>query len=105
MAGIGEVDITLNGKAVTLRSSLKAAKMVNAGGGFSEVLKKLSVFDQDYYTIVVAAGLTKKPADVEDDVYLTGLTNLTESLSEYVKLLANGGKPLSANGDASTGEA
>jgi hypothetical protein len=101
MAGIGEVDITLNGKPVTLRSSLKAAKLVNAGGGFTEVLRKLAAFDQDYYTIVVAAGLDKKPLDVEADVFLTGLPSLNESLSLFVQHLANGGKPLATPEDRS----
>ncbi len=104
MAGIGEVEITLNGKTVTLRSSLKAAKMVNAGGGFQDVLRKLAAFDQDYYVVVVAAGLGKNPRDVEDDVYLTGLPSLTEILSTYVGYLANGGKPLTSGGDGATGE-
>lgn len=91
---MSDVEIELNGKPETLRCTLKAAKLVNAGGGYSEVLRKLAVFDLDAYVHVISAGLNKKPAEVEDAVYRTGLPGLTESLSEYTMLLANGGRPL-----------
>src|SRR5665213_2344985 len=95
LVGIGEVDITLNGKPVTLRSTLKAAKLVNASGGFNPVLERLRDFDQRHYSIVVAAGLGKRPIDVENDVYQTGLPALHSPLSTFVQYLANGGKPFS----------
>ncbi len=101
----GEVELDLNGKTETLRCTLRAGKLINAGGGFAEVLRKLAGFDLDAYVYVVAAGLGRKPADVEEAVYSTGLVNLTEKLSEYVTLLANGGKPLASSGDGKTGEA
>jgi hypothetical protein len=105
MAGLGEVDIDLNGRSETLRSSLGAAKKVNGAGGYAQVLQKLAAFDLDYYVLVVSAGLGKKPSDVEDAVYRTGLPNLTEQLSTYVQYLANGGKPLSVIEDDRSGEA
>lgn len=105
MAGIGEVDVTLDGKAETLKSTLKAAKAVNAHGGFMNVLGRLGAMDQDFYVLVVSAGLDKKPSAVEDAVYKTGLTNLTSELTDYVMLLTNGGKPLSGSGVTGTGEA
>jgi hypothetical protein len=102
---MSEVEITLNGKAETLRCTLRAAKRVNAGGGFVEILRKLAVFDQDAYFGVVAAGLDKKVAEVEDAVFATGLPDLTEPLSTYVNLLANGGKPMNAAETGDSGEA
>jgi hypothetical protein len=102
---MSEVEITLNGKTETLRCTLRAAKRVNAGGGFAEMLRKLAIFDQDTYFAIVAAGLDKKTSDVEDAVYENGLPDLTESLSTYVSLLANGGKPLKTTETGGTGEA
>jgi hypothetical protein len=94
MSTIGEIEIQLNGKTETLRPSLEAAKKVNTGGGgFMNVLQKLAVMDQDYYSLVVAAGLGKRPAEV-DAVWRTGLPNLTESLALFVQSLANGGRPI-----------
>jgi hypothetical protein len=58
---IGEVEITLGGKTETLRSSLGAAKRVNAAGGFTNVMEKLMAYDMSYYVTVVSAGLNKKP--------------------------------------------
>ena len=102
---MSEVEIDLNGKTETLRCTLKAAKLVNSGGGYGEVLRKLAVFDHDAYVHVVAAGMGKKPGDVEDAVYRAGLPSLTEPLSEYVMLLANGGRPLVATEENPAGEA
>lgn len=105
-ASIGEVDITLDGKTVTLRCSLAAAKRVNASGGLSHVAKRLSQGDLDYYILVVAAGMDKKPNDVESVVYKTGMLDLVEPLTVFIDYLANGGKPVAPDaGDGKTGEA
>ena len=100
---MSEVEVTLNGKSQTLRCTLRAAKAVNAGGGFMAVLSKLAAMDQDFYCLVAAAGLGKKPSEVEADVYRTGLPQLTEPLSSFVMLLANGGRPIVAS-EANDGE-
>jgi hypothetical protein len=102
---VGEVEIQLDGKTETLRSSLGAAKRVNAAGGFSQVINKLLAYDFDYYVTVVSAGLGKKPSEVEEAIYKTGLPNLVGSLSLYVGYLANGGKPADSSGEKDTGEA
>lgn len=102
---MSEVEVTIKGRPETLKCSLKAAKTVNAvAGGFQGALARLAAMDQEAYFLIVAAGLNKKPIDVEQAVYETGLPNLTEPLSAYVLLLANGGKPLSAE-SAGEGEA
>jgi len=94
---MSEVEITLRGKSETIRCTLKAAKAVNAlAGGFQGALARLANMDQEAYFQIVAAGLGKKPIDVEQAVYETGLTNLTEPLSNFVLMLANGGKPFIA---------
>jgi hypothetical protein len=102
---VGEVEIQLDGKSETLRSSLGAAKRVNAAGGFSQVINKLLAYDFDYYVTVVSAGLGKKPSEIEEAVYKAGLPNLVAPLSLYVGYLANGGKPAEASGENKTGEA
>jgi hypothetical protein len=59
----------------------------------------------DAYVGVVAAGLNKKPAEVEDAVFASGLPDLNEPLSNFVSMLANGGRPLKSETDAGAGEA
>lgn len=94
---MSDVEITLRGKSETLRCTLKAAKAVNAlAGGFQGALARLANMDQEAYFQIVAAGLGKKPMDVEQAVYEAGLTTLTEPLTSFVIMLANGGKPLVA---------
>lgn len=103
---MSEVEITLNGKTETLRCTLRAARRVNAGGGFAETLRRLQSFDMDAFVAVVAAGLDKPPATVEEAVFTEGTMNLAEPLANYVMLLANGGKPLKAAAEnADSGEA
>ena len=102
MADIGEVETPLG----TLKSTLRAARIVNGMGGFSEAFRALARFDLDAYITIVAAGLNKKPSEVEDAVYALGLPTLVEPLTKYVEYLSNGGKPLKAVvGDAAPGEA
>jgi hypothetical protein len=89
-----DITIELAGKTETLRCSLAAAKAVNAHGGFMNVLGRLGAMDQDFYVLVVSAGLDKKFVEVEKAVYDAGLPNLTEPLCDFVQRLTNGGKPL-----------
>jgi hypothetical protein len=105
MAIEGEVEIELDGQKETLRCTLPAARGVNAmGSGFTEVFRRLAAFDLDAYAGVVAAGLKKKPSEVEEAVYKTGLANLTEALSEFVMLLASGGRRQKPEGQDQSGE-
>lgn len=89
----GEIEITLDGTVVTMRSSLAAAKRVNAAGGFSNVINRIQAADLEFYILVVAAGLGKKAAEVEEAVYKTGLPALGADVVKFVNYLANGGKP------------
>lgn len=103
---MSEVEISLKGRPEILRCTLKAAKSVNAvAGGFQGALARLAAMDQEAYFLIVAAGLGKRPSDVEQAVYESGLPNLTEPLSSFVLLLANGGKPLSSEEPEGEGEA
>ncbi|MGJ5177419.1 hypothetical protein ACQR16_05995 [Bradyrhizobium oligotrophicum] len=87
----GEVDTPIG----TLRCSLAAAKTINAvAGSYNGALARLGMLDHDIYTAVAAAGLGKKPSEVEDMVYRAGLVNLTAPFVEFVSYLGNGGKPV-----------
>lgn len=104
---MSDVEITLKGKPETLRCTLKAAKAVNAlAGGYQNALARLAAMDHEAYSAVIAAGLGKRPMDVEKDVYEAGLPVLAQPVSTFVMMLANGGKPLEeAEEPSSEGEA
>jgi hypothetical protein len=104
-ASIGEVEITLDGKAAVLRCSLAAAKRINASGGFSHVANRLGQGDLDFYVAVVAAGLDKKASEVENAVYKTGMPSLVTPLSTFVDYLVNGGRPVAPSEGSESGEA
>jgi hypothetical protein len=104
---MSDVEITLKGQKEALRCTLKAAKAVNAlAGGYQNALARLAAMDQEAYSTIVAAGLGKRPMDVEQAVYDTGLPALAQPLSTFVMMLANGGKPLDdAEENSAEGEA
>lgn len=102
----GEVKITLDGRPETLRCSLRSGKIVSAmSGGFQGALGRLANMDFEAYAAIVAAGLNKRPAEIEEAVYATGLPELTEPLSQFVLLLANGGRPIGNSRGDNAGEA
>lgn len=91
---IKEVVISLNGENVKLNVCPRAAKEISAQfGNYMEVFTRLVNFDHPAYVAIIATGLNKKRAEVEDDVFHTGLDKLTDKLSEYVGLLSRGGRP------------
>ena len=94
----GEIDTPVG----VLRCTLRAAKAIHAVfGSYIEAARRIEALDHTAAVAIVAAGLNKQRADVEEDVYAAGLTNLAQPLSEYVILLANGGKApkFEADGD------
>ncbi len=101
----GDLEIKLDGKIVTLRPSLGAAKRVNASGGFAHVVSRIQAADLEFYILVVAAGIGKKNAEVEEAVYRTGLPALGADVVKFVNILANGGKPFEAEEASPEGDA
>jgi hypothetical protein len=101
-----EVEITLNGKRETLKTSLRAARAINGFfGNFVDAQERLNKVDQSAYVAIVAAGLDKKPGDVEEAVFAAGLDNLLAPLFTYVGALARGGRdPNAKTEDAPAGE-
>ncbi|WP_448043814.1 hypothetical protein [Bradyrhizobium liaoningense] len=103
-ANIGEVDSPLG----TLRCSLAAAKHVSSlVGGYNGAIARLGMLDHNIYVAVAAAGLGKKPSEIEAKVYSAGLVNLTAPFVTFVTYLGNGGKPFApaAEDGAEMGEA
>lgn len=87
------VEITLDDRVVELRPTLGAAKKVSSHfGGFSSAIRAVAGLDFAAATMIVAAGLGKKPDEVEEAVFKAGLDSLVEPLARYVGLLANGGR-------------
>jgi hypothetical protein len=101
----GELAFTLAGKPATLRASLRAAQMVNDGcGGFIGALEGLSRFNINTFTIVLGAGLGAKdqPAldKVGEQVFATGLADLSGPATKFVQMLMNGGREPGEKADA-----
>lgn len=100
----GEVDTPLG----PLACSMRANKTLTAYfGNFIEPLRQLAQFNFDAYVAIAAAGLNKDRKDVEEKVFEAGLPTLTESFSEYITALTNGGRLLTLDeaGKIQTGEA
>lgn len=95
----GHVEIVLDGEKVTLAPTLFAATHIcKHFGGFQAALSKVSAFDLESYAAVVRAGLgyktDKEAFGLLDKVFASGVLNLFTPLSDYLMILANGGKPL-----------
>lgn len=101
------VEIELGERTETLRPTLRAAKAVAAIGGregIAEVFRRLAVFDLECYVAVVAAGLGKRPSEVEDAVYKAGIDTLADPLARFVAMIARGGRPEAAGSDGETAQ-
>jgi hypothetical protein len=68
------------------------------------VANKVTIFDLDVCAAVVAAGLNKRPNEVEDAVWRAGVTNLAAPLNTFVTYLANGGKPAASAAETGRGK-
>ncbi len=96
-----DVTITLAGDRVNLRCTLRAAKTVNAEfSSFATAFERLAKLDFAAYVAIIAAGLGKTPKDVEESVYVSGMSDLVAPLTDFVSLLANGGRPMTPDTSA-----
>lgn len=104
-----EVYITLNGEKEKLIVCPRAAKEITANfGNYAEVFTRLVNFDHAAHVAIVAIGLNKKRAEVEDAVFWSGLPSLNDPLAEYVGFLLRAGRPIEKDNekkDAPKGEA
>lgn len=99
--GAGDVNVMLDGEMVTLKPSLRAAQTISRqAGGIVACMQAVGRFDLDVIALVVAQGLGKvKSAEVNEvaeAVWRTGLTDIVPKVTEFLTVLANGGRPASA---------
>jgi hypothetical protein len=102
--GAGDVVIVLAGEPATLRPTLRAAQTISrASGGIVSAMQSVAKFEFDVVVNVIALGLGKvKPAEVNEvaeQVYATGMTDLVPKVTEFLTILANGGRPITAGGE------
>ncbi|WP_127524580.1 hypothetical protein [Mesorhizobium sp. Z1-4] len=102
--GAGNVPITLDGEECVLRPTLKAAQTISRqAGGLMAAIEAITKFDFDAITQIIALGLDRPVKDVADEVWRTGLSELSAPAVTFVSILANGGRPLdSAGGEEGT---
>lgn len=92
-ASPGEVDITLDGKTVTLRPTLDASMQISARfEGCLQAFMGIQKFDINAYIGVIAAATGKDVKDVRHVVFETGMDSLNVPLLKYLRMLSNGGR-------------
>lgn len=107
---MADVTLNLGGETFILKCTLNAFRTVPAAlGGFVGAFNALASADVNTCVFIIAAA-TGKPADfkeherIAERIFAAGLDQeLFEKLTEYVKLLQNGGKAKTAeapNGSA-----
>lgn len=97
--GAGNVSITLDDEEVVLRPTLRAAQTLSRqADGLMGAIERVSRFDLDTITSVVALGLDKPTKDVADAVWRTGVSDLAPAAIRFLGILANGGRPSDGSG-------
>lgn len=98
--GAGDVEITLDGQARTLKPTLKAAIAISRmTGGLAGAMARVSQLDFDVIVAIIRAGLDLSDVgakDLEAKVYRSGVgfeSGLANQVNSYLSNLANGGKP------------
>lgn len=104
--GSGNVEIELDGEAVTLRPTLQAAQAISRqSGGIIGAVNAVGRFEFDVIVAVVTLGLGltgNEAKEVPGRVWRTGLSDLIGPVSTYLTILANGGRPVSTGGEEDT---
>lgn len=101
--GAGNVDLVLEGETVTLRPTLRAAQVLSKqSGGLMAAVQAVAKFDIEVMVSVIALGLSvTNPRDVNalaEKVWATGMTELVEPVTNFLTILANGGRPFEKTG-------
>lgn len=92
--GAGSVEITLDGEAVVLRPTLRAAQTLSRQtDGLMGAIERVTRFDLDATISVIALGLDRSAKDVADAVWRTGCSELAPDCIKFLGILANGGRP------------
>jgi len=97
--GAGNVEIELDGETVVLKPTLLACQTLSRkAGGLSAAVEAVGRMDFDMLVSVIALGLNRKPSDVEEAVWSTGMTNLVAPAIRFLTIVSNGGRPLESSG-------
>lgn len=101
-----DVEITLDGQAFHLRSSLKAANAIsNHFGGFITAYQHLANGSLQAYQYVIRQGIPKvelddiSTDDLNEMIWRTGTIELVGPVSKYLSRLQNGGRDPDAEDD------
>jgi len=97
MAGHIEIAIA-EGQAELVPSLFAATRISRHFGGFQAALNKVAAGDLDAITAVIRYGLGFKTeleaAGLDEKVYAAGVLRLTAPATEFLLVLANGGRPI-----------
>lgn len=101
----GEYAVPFGDETAVLTANLFAAKGISRHfGGFQAALNKVATGDLEAFIAVIRYGLgirnDAEAARIEDKVFRAGILNLTAPLTEFVLMLANGGKPIGETAQA-----
>jgi hypothetical protein len=95
----GEITITLDGKNITLRPTMRAADLISAQlDGFETARQKLINQNRAAYIIVIRVGANMRDdqaANLGNMLFRNGMNfELLMPLLHYLAILNNGGRPL-----------
>ncbi|MGO1121217.1 hypothetical protein ACTL6U_21175 [Rhodovibrionaceae bacterium A322] len=106
----GVITLEHEDRCYDLQPSLRAATSLNRQfGGFGAALERLKLLDLEALALVLAAGLNWKGAEAQREArelaFQMGALKLAGPLSDYLLILANGGRPFEEVSRDPAGEA
>ena len=105
--GAGDIQIKLGENDIVLRPSLQACQaLASVRGGIADMTSRcLNLeFDAIYQVVLAGMGGTKSK-DLPGLIYEAGLIPLSEPCIRFLQVVANGGQPLSDEGEDDEGGA
>jgi len=92
----GELSLKLDEETITLKATPHALRVVlTKHGGMRKAIEKVFMMESDIMEDIIEAGLAPEKINrqiLSENVFKTGIINLVGPLTEYLMLLANGGK-------------
>lgn len=103
VATLGEVEIKLDGETVILKPTYGATTRIEKRfGGWQAAVQAAAAVNTETLAFIVQQGLGLKDSDyprLREAVWRTGAMDLTGPVIRYLRILANGGRPLPEEGD------
>lgn len=88
--------LRLEEDVITLKATPHALRVIlTKHGGMRNAIQKVYMMEADIMEDIIEAGVAPTPVDrktLSENVFKSGIINLIEPLTEYLVLLANGGK-------------